>query len=184
MAKLTDKQRLFVEFYLSNGLNATDAARRAGYRVKNAATYRTIGAENLAKPYLRALIDERLRQATMDADEVMFRLTEHARPPDITEFIKLEWLYAPDLTGKLVPTSQALNVDLDKIREMGIGHLIKSIKQTRSGISIEWHDPQRALELIGKAHGKFRDQVEHSGSIAQTAVRIFIPDNERNDRTG
>jgi len=43
MAKLTEKQRRFVEEYLID-LNATQAAIRAGYSVKTAAV---IGAENL-----------------------------------------------------------------------------------------------------------------------------------------
>lgn len=181
-ARLTNKQRLFVEAYLSNGLNATDAARRAGYK-GNDVTLAAVGGENTRKPLIRARIDERLRQAAMSADEVLFRLTQQAKAPDMTEFIKLDWIYGPDLTGKMVPVDQALDIDLDKIREAGLGHLIKGIRKTRGGLSIEWQDAQSALVQLGRAHGIFKDQMEHSGAVSQTRVNIFIPDNGRNDRT-
>ena len=50
MAKLTAKQRRFVEEYLID-LNATQAAIRAGY---SPATAGAIGSENLKKPEIRA----------------------------------------------------------------------------------------------------------------------------------
>ncbi len=52
--KLTAKQRRFVNEYLID-CNATAAATRAGYSKKTA---RFIGAENLSKPYILALIQE------------------------------------------------------------------------------------------------------------------------------
>jgi len=50
MAKLTPKQKAFVEEYLID-LNATQAAIRAGY---SPATAGSIGSENLKKPEIRA----------------------------------------------------------------------------------------------------------------------------------
>ena len=55
---LTEKQRRFVEVYSSNGGNALDAARVAGYRQPHPQ-----GAENMQKPTVRAAI-ESLREAT------------------------------------------------------------------------------------------------------------------------
>jgi phage terminase small subunit len=55
-AKLTDKQRRFVEEYLVD-LNATQAALRAGYSQRTAAS---IGNENLTKPLIRASIEKEL----------------------------------------------------------------------------------------------------------------------------
>jgi hypothetical protein len=48
--ELTTKQRLFVESYLSNGFNATEAARSAGYKAKDEHSLASIGYENLRKP--------------------------------------------------------------------------------------------------------------------------------------
>ena len=52
-SKLTLKQTKFVSFYLANGLNATKAAKSAGYSAKTAAS---IGEENLRKPEIARAI--------------------------------------------------------------------------------------------------------------------------------
>lgn len=53
--KLTDKQERFCYEYLANGFNATKAAIIAGYSEKTA---RVIATENLAKPAIKARIQE------------------------------------------------------------------------------------------------------------------------------
>ena len=58
MAKLTEKQKRFVEEYLID-LNATQAAIRAGYKVDNA---RQTATENLAKPYIAEAIEKALAE--------------------------------------------------------------------------------------------------------------------------
>jgi hypothetical protein len=58
--KLTAKQGKFVAEVLA-GASATEAARRAGYSPRTA---RAIGAENLTKPAIRAVLEER---RTLDA---------------------------------------------------------------------------------------------------------------------
>lgn len=60
-SKLTHKQRLFCEFYVVNGGNATQAAISAGYREKNA---QQIGAENL----LKLVISDYIKALTKPAD--------------------------------------------------------------------------------------------------------------------
>ncbi len=55
---LTPKQKAFADYYIECG-NATEAAKRAGYKKK--AAYAT-GAENLKKPQIIAYIGERQKQ--------------------------------------------------------------------------------------------------------------------------
>lgn len=76
MDKLTTKQRLFVEAYLVSS-NATDAARKAGYK-GNDVTLGAVGAENLKKPRIAALIGERVEEAIITADEVLRGVKEIA----------------------------------------------------------------------------------------------------------
>lgn len=75
IAKLTEKQKRFADEYLID-LNAAQAAIRAGYSKKTA---HAIGAENLTKPAIKALIDARLAEIksarTADATEVLETLT-------------------------------------------------------------------------------------------------------------
>lgn len=55
---LTPKQKAFADYYIECG-NATEAAKRAGYKDSSA---RQIGAENLSKPSISAYIAERQKQ--------------------------------------------------------------------------------------------------------------------------
>ncbi len=57
MAKLTNKQRLFIQEYLIDK-NATRAAIAAGYSKKTAAQ---TGAENIRKPYIREAIESAIK---------------------------------------------------------------------------------------------------------------------------
>ncbi len=83
---LTAKQQLFVDAYLSNGMNATDACRTAGYK-GNTKTLTVVGTQNLAKPSIRAVIDkqrevlreqyaERRKGLLSDVDEVKAEIDE------------------------------------------------------------------------------------------------------------
>jgi phage terminase small subunit len=54
MRSLTDKQQAFVDHYLTK-LNATEAAKAAGYSKKTA---KSMGYENLTKPHIKAAIAE------------------------------------------------------------------------------------------------------------------------------
>ena len=77
--KLTEKQRRFVDYYVEMG-NKTEAAKKAGYSEKTAAS---IGDENLRKPAIKAAIDTRLKELEdkriAKADEVLQFLTSTLR---------------------------------------------------------------------------------------------------------
>jgi phage terminase small subunit len=62
---LTEKQRLFIDYYLTH-FNATRAAKEAGYSHNTA---RFIAAENLSKPNIREKIDERVKEIISQTDE-------------------------------------------------------------------------------------------------------------------
>lgn len=87
--KLTEKQTKFVDYYIETGGNATEAARRAGYKKPNPQ-----GCENLAKPSVKAAIDARLAelksQRTADATEVLEYLTAVLRGQQEDETIVVE----------------------------------------------------------------------------------------------
>lgn len=72
MAKLTDKQSLFVEAYLECW-NATEAARRAKYKHP-----RQMGSENLAKPAIKMYIEQRMNELRVSPDQVPKRQIRRA----------------------------------------------------------------------------------------------------------
>lgn len=75
MARLTEKQKRFADFYIISG-NATEAAIKAGYSKKTA---KETGYENLTKPHLKNYINERLKalenERTASGQEVLEYLT-------------------------------------------------------------------------------------------------------------
>lgn len=136
---LTNKQKAFIEEYLKD-YNATRAAERAGYGGDDS-TLAAIGSENLRKPKIASRIRHRLRESAMTADEVQMRLAEQARGT-----------YASYITPEG-------GVDVAQMVEDGKVHLIKRMRDTKYGMDIEFYDSQKALQLIGRAHGMFKDRV-------------------------
>lgn len=82
---LTVKQKKFADEYIISG-NATEAAKKAGYSAKTAAT---IGAENLIKPNIKNYIDDRMKkldeEAIADQAEVLKYLTRVLRDEETEE---------------------------------------------------------------------------------------------------
>ena len=65
--KLTAKQERFIAEYLLD-LNATQAAIRAGYPVKSAYS---VGSENLKKPEIREVVDEKLQEILDNKHQIL-----------------------------------------------------------------------------------------------------------------
>lgn len=141
---LTRKQQVFVNEYLKCW-NATEAARKAGYSERS---IRAIAHENLTKPYIKAEITRRLEENAMGADEVLARLSDIARA-DVGKF--LTWI-----DGYKEPI-----IDISKTKDKT--HLIKRMEYDKDGrVKFELHDAHAALRDLGKHHGLFTDNVEHS----------------------
>lgn len=149
---LTTRQRVFVEAYL-DCLNATEAARRAGYAHPNVE-----GPKNLVKPSIRAALDVGLRERTLPKDEVLTRLTALATG-DMRELMRFN-----EETG-----------DWEGIRlhRGSPFYLIKSITPTKYGDKIELHDPITPLLKIGEAYGIFRDRIADSMDAIAAAARTL-----------
>ena len=157
MARLTNKQRLFVQEYLID-LNATQAAIRAGYSVESA---RDIGCENLTKPNIQQEIAkamaERSKRTGVNQDRIVLDLARLA-------FVNMTDVV--DDKGKIKDT--ATEDDLS---------CIESIKYKRSdsetGSSIEREvkigSKLKALELLGKHLGMWNDKFD-----VNVAVPIVI----------
>ncbi|MEE9365420.1 MAG: terminase small subunit [Dehalococcoidales bacterium] len=135
---ITQKRRVFIEAYLKDW-NATEAARVADYAHPGSQGHRL-----LKNVEIQEEIQRRLDEKCMGADEVLLRLAEQARA-DISGFI----------------TDHGA-VDWEAVRERG--HLIKKVAHSKGKNStIELHDAQAALALIGKHHRLFVDRQEITG---------------------
>lgn len=123
--KLTTKQRLFVEAYIGEARgNATEAARRAGYK-GNDVTLGAVGAENLRKPQIRALCEERVQEAAMTADEWLQEVAELARSAEKDS----DRLTAYGLLGK--PLNLTNNSTVNLTAQVEIEQVIKPKQNAR-----------------------------------------------------
>lgn len=166
---LTGKQQVFIDEYLSNGFNATEAARKAGYK-GDSKTLAVVGFENLRKPNISAIVNERLNEAAMSANEVLARLSKIARG-EVIDFL--------DEDGKF---------DLKTARQLQKAGLLKKLKSKRTSkrvdvleegneesretletalvyeeVEFEMYSAHEALRDLGKFHKLFADRVEHTG---------------------
>jgi len=148
--RLTRKQQVFVDEYLKC-FNGAEAARRAGYSEKTA----RITASNLiADANINELIQARLSEIHMSADEALKRLADMARG-DIGDYM--------DRLGGL---------DLQAAKDAGLTKNIRKIKQrtvTKIGknesdedteihdVEIELYSAKDAIDTILKVGGKLKD---------------------------
>lgn len=150
---LSKKQQVFIEEYFLCGMNATEAARRAGYSDNY---LHTNASKLLQNTTIAGEIERRLKERQLSADEVLARLSDMARA-DMRDFIK-----PIDVGNDRI----VMLVDLGKALADGKTHLIKKVKyNAQGGLEIELHDPQAALEKVGRHYGLFKDSVEHSGEV-------------------
>lgn len=150
---LTEKQKRFADEYLID-LNATRAYKVAYPNVKKDTVAATNGGRLLRnaeiKEYIEKRIKERERRTEITQDMVLKELAAIAFT-DITEIVNTdgEEVY-------IKPTATLSNVKKKAI---------SSIKQTKDGIEIKFHDKEKALEMLGRHLGMFKDKVEVSGDM-------------------
>jgi len=148
--RLTDKRKVFIEEYLQCW-NGAEAARRAGYAYPRREAYRL-----LTNADIRQEVSNRLYLKAMSADEVLWRLAEIARG---------EWAQYVSDEGK---------VDFAEMKADGKLHLVKSIRDTAHGQSIEFCDMQGALVQIGKHHKLFVDRTELTGADGGAVALQYV----------
>ena len=147
---LTAKQAAFVREYVQCW-NATEAARRAGYRGSDE-VLATTGSENLRKPKVSEKISEIVERLAMPQGEALMRMAEIARGGH-SAYIQIIDDSGED--GEI----RNLGVDIERLVSEGKAYLVKSITPTRYGQKIEFYDMQSALETILKATGALRDNI-------------------------
>jgi len=165
----TKKQRVFIDEYVTCW-NASEAARRAGYSKKTAYSS---GQRLLKDVEIKAEIDARLEASRMSSDEVLKEFTDLAHG-DIGDFM-----------------DDYMNIDMRKAKALGITKLIKKIRQKTvthqaknesdedresHDVEIELYPRDKALEILGKYHGLFKEQVDvtSGGEKLNIIVKVGI----------
>lgn len=175
---LTARQARFVEEYLVD-LNATAAAKRAGYSARTAEWQ---GPQLLGKPHVAAAVQAamaaRTERTEINADWVLKRLHAEATA-DIADLF--------DEDGALKPMSQwpsvwrrglVTGIETAEERRDGDGKIVGRVRK------VKLTDRIRVVELVGKhvGVGAFRDNVAHSGpngGPVQHQVAVLPPEQAR-----
>lgn len=169
---ISRKHQAFIDSYFLHNMNATEAY--CDVYGTNRVTARTCGAQLLANPNISAEVSRRLSVNTMKADEVISRLSDHARG-DMQDFLDI--------------SSMGFQVDLSKAQRLGKTNLIKEIRQkvttivTKSGDEVETvqteiklQDQQAALALLAKYHGLLVDRSDITTRVPISMVEVIVPE--------
>jgi len=154
MNKLTSKQKIFCDEYLID-LNATRAYKKAYPSVKKDDTAAVNGNRLLRNAKVKEYIDKRMKDRE--------KRTEITQDMVLKELAAIAFSNGADFAKvtdvnivEIIPTDE-LPIDKKKA--------ISAIKETKFGINIETCDKVKALELLGKHLGMFKDKLELSGNI-------------------
>lgn len=159
---MTPKQQRFVEEYLVD-LNATEAAKRAGYSERTAYS---IGQENLNKPEIAEAIEaaqqQRAERTEVTADRVLDELARIG-------FADLRGAFTPG--GNLLPPEDwpdglaAAISAIEVVTKPSGGQGEDGSKEVEHVHKIKLWDKNSALEKIAKHLGMFVDRHEHTGNV-------------------
>lgn len=166
---MTKKQQRFADEWLID-LNGTQAAIRAGYSPDTAAS---IASENLKKPeikkYIARAMAERSRRTGVNQDRVVLELAKIA-------FIKMTDVV--DTEGRILADAKAEDLAC-----------IESIKYKRSDTETGTSEERevkiasklKALELLGKHLGMWKDKLEVSGELDTVVILNDIKEEPDGD---
>lgn len=148
---MTEKQKIFADEYLID-LNATRAYRKAYPSVKKDETAAQAGSRMLRNVKVAEYIAERM-QARQERTEI-------TQDRVLEELAAIAFARATDYAE--VEDDQVIIKDTSGLSENQI-KAIAGIKQGKFGIELKLSDKEKALELLGRHLGMFKDRVEVSG---------------------
>lgn len=174
MSKLTDKQMIFVNEYLVD-LNATRAYKAAYPKVKKDEVANAAGSRMLRNVKVKEYIDKRMadreKRTEITQDNVLKELAAiaFANGSDFSKIVSKTYTLpsgdiALDEEGNPRKYQTVEFINTDKLTE-DKKKAIAGIKEGKNGIEIKLNDKVRALELLGKHLGMFKDQLEIKGTL-------------------
>ncbi len=171
---MTDKQRAFVDEYLID-LNATRAYKAVYKNVKNDEIARTNASRLLTNANVKEYLDKRMKdrekRTEITQDKVLAELaqiafangTDFAKVVEKPMIVNNSYVMDPD-TGQLKTYTAVELIPTDKLPE-DKRKAVAGIKEGKYGIEVASCDKVKALELLGRHLGMFKDKVEVSGQI-------------------
>lgn len=142
----------FVEAYCGvSNANATDAARKAGYKVPHRS-----GWDLMQRDDVKLAIKQRFSASAMGTEELLKLLGAEAR--GIGEYVEVQDVPIIDTEGQpviidgKVLTQERVGVNIKRMKRDKRAGLIKKISNGPNGQTIEFVDPIAAQTLLVKIH--------------------------------
>ena len=148
---MTEKQKIFANEYLID-LNATRAYRVAYPSVKKEEAAAVNGSKLLRNTKVAAYIQERMKERQKRTEITQDRVLEELAAIAFAKATD----YAEVKEGQVIIKDTA-NMDEQQVRA------IAGIEEGKFGIKVKLNDKEKALELLGRHLGMFKDKVEVSG---------------------
>lgn len=153
---LTEREEKFCQEHLID-LSYGKAALRAGFSPGHAYNYAT---ELMRKPDVRQRIEElkmqRQKRTNITQDKVVEKLWAIAD-------LDPKELY--DDQGSPLPLAQVKKTVRKAISGLKVNKIMAEGRVVGETIEVKFADRLKALELLGRHLGMFKDKVEHSGSV-------------------
>lgn len=171
---LTEKKRIFCDEYLID-LNGTRAYKIAYPNIKNDNTAAAAASRLIKEPEVAAYIEKRMQDRQ--------KRTEITQDWVLQELRKIASVNGTDF-ARIVLKGGCPYVELVPTEELSEDKraAIASIKQGKYGINIESYDKVKALELLGRHLGMFKDKVEVSGLEEEQSKLSELLEQRRNRR--
>lgn len=175
MAKLTPKQKIFCDEYLVD-LNATRAYKAAYKNIKKDETANAAASRMLrnvkVKEYIEKRMKDREKRTEITQDFVLKELYAIAKSngSNYAKVVKKSYMKPIlDKEGNVIDEKEVFYDDVEIIETDDLPEdkkkAIAAIKQTKYGIEVASCDKVRALELLGKHLGMFKDKLEVTGDM-------------------
>ena len=161
---LTAKQKIFADEYLID-LNATRAYKVAYPRVKKDETARVNSSRLLTNANVVTYVDKRMKdreKRTEITQDMVLKELAKIGFANVTDYVSIK------SKGKYrhVEAKSTDDIPKDKIGA------IAGIKEGANGIELKLNDKGKALELIGRHLGMWKDKMELSGTLNTQKTKL------------
>lgn len=167
---MTEKQKVFCDEYLID-FNATRAYKKAYPNCKKEDSARKAGSRLLTnvdiQTYIKEQTQEKQERTQIKQDEILQELTNIAfsKGTDFAQIVEKQYEENKydengNIIGVEIKTYKTLELTPTAELTDKQKSAITGIKQTTNGIEIKTADKVKALELLGKHLGIFKDKVE------------------------
>lgn len=147
--KLTKNQQLFCQEYLKLGMNGTQAYLNVYKTCKKEETARTNASRLLTNANIKNYISELQKKIEEKAVVTIGNIVDELAA---IAFIDRTGISSIDNNDVKMTNTDKLNKNQKKV--------IASYKETKYGVAVETYDKLKALELLGKYLGMFKETVK------------------------